>query len=131
MHLHSHLLPRPSTSNPLDNRACPMANTNQAPNLEGIIRREMHGIAEQIRVMNEINARLVQHLTTSNPPPPTANVSEELIGLVAFTKQVIMILIVTIALVKEIQPESRLHPSTSLHSRRGKDLVVSESQSSN
>ncbi|GFZ20946.1 hypothetical protein Acr_29g0001080 [Actinidia rufa] len=57
-----------STSSPLDNRAHLMANTSQAPNLEGI-RREMHGIAEKIRVMNEINARLVQHLAINNLPP--------------------------------------------------------------
>ncbi|GFY96622.1 hypothetical protein Acr_11g0009280 [Actinidia rufa] len=35
-----------------------MANISQAPNLENI-HREMHGIAEQIKIMNEINARLV------------------------------------------------------------------------
>ena len=39
-----------------------MANSNQVPNLKGI-HRKMHDIAEQIRVMNELNARLVQHLT--------------------------------------------------------------------
>ncbi|GFS38024.1 hypothetical protein Acr_00g0055200 [Actinidia rufa] len=57
MHLRSRLLFR-LTSNLLDNSAHPMANISQAPNLEGIIHREMHGIAEQIRIMNEINARL-------------------------------------------------------------------------
>ncbi|GFS33397.1 hypothetical protein Acr_00g0028180 [Actinidia rufa] len=36
MHLRSRCLPRPSTSSPLDNRAHPMANTSQAPNLEGL-----------------------------------------------------------------------------------------------
>ncbi|GFY87276.1 hypothetical protein Acr_05g0009150 [Actinidia rufa] len=35
MHLCSRYLPRPSTSSPLDNRAHPMANTSQAPDLEG------------------------------------------------------------------------------------------------
>ena len=34
-----------------------MASTNQALDLEGI-HREMHGIADQIKIMNEINARL-------------------------------------------------------------------------
>ncbi|GFS31377.1 autoinhibited Ca(2+)-ATPase, isoform 4 [Actinidia rufa] len=57
MHLRSRLLPRQSTNNPLDNRTLPMESTGQALNLEGI-HREMHGIAEQIRIMNEINARL-------------------------------------------------------------------------
>ena len=53
-----------------------MANNSQALDLEGI-HREMHGIAEQIRIMNEINARLVQHLATNNPPHPTAPVQED------------------------------------------------------
>ncbi|GFZ21661.1 hypothetical protein Acr_29g0008230 [Actinidia rufa] len=70
------LLPKPSVSNPLDNRAHPMANTNQALDLKGI-HREMHGIIEQIRIMNEINARLIQHLATNNPPSPIAPVPEE------------------------------------------------------
>ena len=43
-----------------------MANTSQASDLEGLY-REMHGIAEQIRIMNENNALLIQHLTTNNP----------------------------------------------------------------
>ncbi|GFZ01116.1 hypothetical protein Acr_14g0007510 [Actinidia rufa] len=68
MHLRSRLLPRPSVSSPLDN--------SQALDLEGL-HREMHGIAEQIRIMNENNARLIQHLTTNNPPPlPAAPVPE-------------------------------------------------------
>ncbi|GFZ06699.1 hypothetical protein Acr_18g0008690 [Actinidia rufa] len=58
MHLRSRLLPKQSTNNPLDNRAQPMANTCQALNLDGI-HREMYGIAEQIRIMNEINVPLV------------------------------------------------------------------------
>ncbi|GFS30899.1 hypothetical protein Acr_00g0014650 [Actinidia rufa] len=53
-----------------------MANTSQATDLEGI-HREMHGIAKQIRIMNEINAHLVEHLATNNPPPPIALVSED------------------------------------------------------
>ncbi|GFY94070.1 hypothetical protein Acr_09g0005160 [Actinidia rufa] len=78
MHLHSYLLYRPSTSSPLENRARPMANTSQVPDLEGL-HREMHGIAEQIRITNENNALLIQHLTTNNPPPPTiAPIQEEL-----------------------------------------------------
>ncbi|GFZ18282.1 hypothetical protein Acr_27g0000210 [Actinidia rufa] len=55
MHLRSRLLPRPSASNPLDNRAPLMAINNQAPDLEGFY-HEMHGIAEQIRIMKENNA---------------------------------------------------------------------------
>ena len=65
MHLRSRLLSRPSINSSLDNRAHPMANTSQAPDLEGI-HREMYGIVEQIRIMNEINARLVQHLATNS-----------------------------------------------------------------
>ncbi|GFY85267.1 hypothetical protein Acr_04g0000050 [Actinidia rufa] len=42
MHLRR-LLRRPSTSSPLDNNAKSMANTSQAPDLEGIIYHEMHG----------------------------------------------------------------------------------------
>ena len=76
MHLRNRLLPKPSTSNPLDSRAHPMANTNQALDLEGI-HHEMHGITEQIRIMNEINARLIQHLATNNPTSPIALVPEE------------------------------------------------------
>ena len=48
-----------------------MANTSQTPNLEGL-HREMHGIAEQIRIMNENNVCLIQPLTTNNPSPPPA-----------------------------------------------------------
>ena len=45
-----------------------MANSSQAPDFEGI-HYEMHGIAEQIRIMNKLNARLVHHLT--HTPAPT------------------------------------------------------------
>ena len=45
-----------------------MGNTNQALDLEGL-HREMHGIAEQIRIMNENNIRLIQHLAMNNSPP--------------------------------------------------------------
>ena len=65
-----------STSSPLDNRSHPMANVDQAPNLEGI-HREMHSIAEHIKIMNELNARLVKHHAKNNPPPPTAPVPED------------------------------------------------------
>ncbi|GFY92642.1 hypothetical protein Acr_08g0010380 [Actinidia rufa] len=71
MHLRSRYLPRPSASSPLDNRAPPMANTSQALDLEGL-HREIHSMAEQMRIMNENNARLVQLLTAANPPPPAA-----------------------------------------------------------
>ncbi|GFY97567.1 hypothetical protein Acr_12g0001080 [Actinidia rufa] len=69
IHLHSHLIPRPSASSHLDYQAHPMANTSQAPDLEGL-HCEMHDIAEQIRIMNENNSRLIQYLTANNPPPP-------------------------------------------------------------
>ncbi|GFZ07006.1 hypothetical protein Acr_18g0011760 [Actinidia rufa] len=71
MHLRSRYLPRPSASSPLDNKAPPMANTIQAPDLEGL-HREIHGMAEQMRIMNENNARLVQLLAAAIPPPPAA-----------------------------------------------------------
>ncbi|PSS08046.1 Chromosome-anchoring protein like [Actinidia chinensis var. chinensis] len=76
MPLCSCLLSRPSASSPLENRAHPVANTSQAPNLEGI-HREMHGITEKIRIMNKINARLEKHLATNNQPPPAAPISED------------------------------------------------------
>ena len=41
MHLRKCLLPKPSTNNPLDNRAYPMANTSQVPDLEGLHMRCM------------------------------------------------------------------------------------------
>ncbi|PSS28993.1 Kinesin-1 heavy chain like [Actinidia chinensis var. chinensis] len=72
MHMRSRCLPRPSASNPLDNRARPMANTSQAPNLEGL-HHEIHGMAEQMRVMNENNAHLIKLLAVANPPPPAAS----------------------------------------------------------
>ncbi|GFZ06832.1 hypothetical protein Acr_18g0010020 [Actinidia rufa] len=54
-----------------------MAINNQVPDLEGL-HREMHGIAEQTRIMNENNARLIQHLTINNPTLlAIAPVSEE------------------------------------------------------
>ncbi|GFZ12853.1 hypothetical protein Acr_23g0012380 [Actinidia rufa] len=71
MHLRSRNLPRPSASSPLDNRAPPMANTSQVPDLEGL-HHEIHGMAEQMRVMNENNARLIQLLAAANPQPLAA-----------------------------------------------------------
>ncbi|GFY88643.1 hypothetical protein Acr_06g0005830 [Actinidia rufa] len=71
MHLRSRNLPRPSASSPLDNRAPPMANASQVPDLEGL-HHEIHGMAEQMRVMNENNARLKQLLAAANPQPPAA-----------------------------------------------------------
>ncbi|GFY98557.1 hypothetical protein Acr_12g0010980 [Actinidia rufa] len=44
MHLRSRNLPRPSASSPLDNRAPPMANASQVPDLEGL-HHEIHGMA--------------------------------------------------------------------------------------
>ncbi|GFZ13029.1 hypothetical protein Acr_23g0014140 [Actinidia rufa] len=71
MHLRSRNLPRPSASSPLDNRAPPMANASQVLDLEGL-HHEIHGMAEQMRVMNENNARLIQLLAAANPQPPAA-----------------------------------------------------------
>ena len=42
-----------------------MANTNQAPDLESL-----HHVAEQVRIMNENIAHLIQYLAITNPPPP-------------------------------------------------------------
>ncbi|GFZ17188.1 hypothetical protein Acr_26g0004580 [Actinidia rufa] len=64
-------LPRPSASSPLDNRAPPMANASQVPDLEGL-HHEIHGMAEQMRIMNENNGRLMQLLAAANPPLPAA-----------------------------------------------------------
>ena len=52
-------------------RAHPMANTSQASDLEGL-HREIHGMGKRMRIMNENNARLIQHLVEVNPPPPVA-----------------------------------------------------------
>ncbi|GFZ16042.1 hypothetical protein Acr_25g0004510 [Actinidia rufa] len=56
---------------PPGNRSHPMANPGQVPNLEGL-HREIHDMAEQMRIMNENNGRLMQLLTAANPPLPTA-----------------------------------------------------------
>ena len=53
-----------------------MTNISKTPNLKGLY-REMHGIAEQIKIMNENNAHLIHHLITNNPPPPVVPVPEE------------------------------------------------------
>ncbi|GFZ13017.1 hypothetical protein Acr_23g0014020 [Actinidia rufa] len=66
MHLRSRNLPRPSASSPPGNRSHPMANPSQVPNLEGL-HREVHDMAEQMRIMNENNGRLMQLLTAANP----------------------------------------------------------------
>ena len=69
MHLRSCLLPIQSDNRPLDNRVPPMANSNQTSDDEGS-HCEMHNIIEQIRVMNRLNANLVQHLTQALAPLP-------------------------------------------------------------
>ncbi|GFS41820.1 hypothetical protein Acr_00g0076520 [Actinidia rufa] len=71
----SSYLPRPSASSPLDNRAHPMANPDQILDLEGL-HREIHGMAEQMRIMNEKNGRLIQLLTAANPPLPAVPVPD-------------------------------------------------------
>ncbi|GFS40591.1 hypothetical protein Acr_00g0069450 [Actinidia rufa] len=48
-----------------------MTNTNQVPDLEGL-HLEIHDMAEQMRIMNENNGRLMQLLTIANPPLPAA-----------------------------------------------------------
>ncbi|GFZ08175.1 hypothetical protein Acr_19g0011120 [Actinidia rufa] len=62
-------LPRPSASSPPGNRSRPMADPAQAPDLEGL-HREIHDMAEQMRIMNENNGRLMQLLAAANPPLP-------------------------------------------------------------
>ncbi|GFY95426.1 hypothetical protein Acr_10g0008110 [Actinidia rufa] len=71
MHLRNRNLPRPSASSPPGNRSHPMANPAQAPDLEGL-HREIHDMAEQMRIMNENNGRLMQLLAAANPPLPAA-----------------------------------------------------------
>ncbi|GFS42455.1 hypothetical protein Acr_00g0079950 [Actinidia rufa] len=75
MHLRSRHLPRPSASSPPNNRAHPMANPGQIPDLEGL-HHEIHGMAEQMRIMNENNGRLIQLLAAANPPLPASSVPE-------------------------------------------------------
>ncbi|GFZ06746.1 hypothetical protein Acr_18g0009160 [Actinidia rufa] len=48
-----------------------MANASQVPDLEGL-HHEILSMAEQMRVMNENNARLIQLLAAANPQPPAA-----------------------------------------------------------
>ncbi|GFY96614.1 hypothetical protein Acr_11g0009200 [Actinidia rufa] len=72
MHLCSRLLPRPSASSPLDNRTHLMANIGQALDLEAL-HHEIHGMAKQMRVINENNTRLIQFLAVAYPPPPAAS----------------------------------------------------------
>ncbi|GFS40805.1 hypothetical protein Acr_00g0070650 [Actinidia rufa] len=56
-----------------------MTNSSKAPDLKGI-HREMHGITEQIRMMNELSARLmgVLHIVIiADPPTLTPDVGGE------------------------------------------------------
>ncbi|GFZ20003.1 hypothetical protein Acr_28g0007080 [Actinidia rufa] len=69
--LRNRYLSRLSANNPSDNRASPMANTSQFSDLK-CLHREIHGMAEQMRIMNENNARLVQLLAAANPPHSAA-----------------------------------------------------------
>ncbi|GFS30390.1 hypothetical protein Acr_00g0011640 [Actinidia rufa] len=71
MHLRSRYLPKPSASSPPDNKAHRMANPGQVPNLKGL-HREIHDMAEQMRIMNGNNGRLMQLLSTANPQLPEA-----------------------------------------------------------
>ncbi|XP_057510773.1 uncharacterized protein LOC130793147 [Actinidia eriantha] len=48
-----------------------MANTSQVLDLEGL-HREIHSMAEQMRIMNKNNALLMQLLAVANPQPPAA-----------------------------------------------------------
>ncbi|GFY92745.1 hypothetical protein Acr_08g0011410 [Actinidia rufa] len=52
MHLRSRCLPRPSASNPLDNRTRPMTNTSQVPDLKGLHRDDdllPHDLGEKVQ----------------------------------------------------------------------------------
>ncbi|GFZ03500.1 hypothetical protein Acr_16g0001240 [Actinidia rufa] len=130
MHLCSCLLSRPSASSPLENKAHPMANTSQAPDLEGI-HREMHGITKQIRIMNKINARLVKHLTTNNQPPPTAPVSKDANQSHCSHRSGDQNSQSCHGTGHGYSTKSRPHRLASLHSRRRRSPVMLESRSSN
>ncbi|GFZ05154.1 hypothetical protein Acr_17g0007260 [Actinidia rufa] len=124
------LLSRSSTGNPLDNKAHPMANTSQALDLEGIIHREMHEIAEQIRIMNEINACLVQHLATNNPPPPIAPIPNEADWARHSYRVGDQDSQSRHSTSQRNSAKSHPHQSMSLHSRHGRNFAMSESRSS-
>ena len=53
-----------------------MANAVQASDLKGTP-HDMHGIAEQIGIMNEINARMVLHIAMNNLPHITAPIPKD------------------------------------------------------
>ncbi|GFZ14714.1 hypothetical protein Acr_24g0009040 [Actinidia rufa] len=79
-----------------------MVNASQASDLESI-HHEMYGIAEQIKIMNEINALLVQHLaTTIHLLPPHLSL-KMLIDLVVLVTWAIRIRKIIIVLVRDIQ----------------------------
>ncbi|GFY84576.1 hypothetical protein Acr_03g0013500 [Actinidia rufa] len=81
MHLRSRNLPRPSASSPPGNKSHPMANPSQVPDLEGL-HCEIHDMAEQMRIMNENNGRLMQLLAAANPPLPAAPPVSDLATLI-------------------------------------------------
>ncbi|GFS38849.1 hypothetical protein Acr_00g0059790 [Actinidia rufa] len=66
MHLRSHYLPGPSASSPLDNRAYPMANTIQVPDLEGL-HYEIHGDHSQ---NHSIGQEWRERHRSLSPAPP-------------------------------------------------------------
>ena len=106
-----------------------MMNTSQAPNLEDI-HRKMHGIAEQFKIMNEINAHLVQHLATANPPLATALISEDANRSCHSHRSRDQESQNCYNVDQGHSIRSRQHRSASLHSKRGRIHVMSESQSS-
>ncbi|GFY95388.1 root hair defective 3 GTP-binding protein [Actinidia rufa] len=128
IHLRSCLLSRQSTNNSLDNKARPMANTNQAPDLESI-HCEMHGIFEQIRIMNEINSHLMQHLAINNPPPATAPLPEDADRSHRSFQSGDQDLQNCHSAGQGHSTRSCQHQSASLHSKRGKSHGMSESRS--
>ena len=81
-----------------------MANTSQAPDLDGL-HREIHNIVEQIRIMNQNNARLIQHLPTNNLPPPLYHLSQKLNDLVVLVGRATTSLKVTEVRIGHIQIE--------------------------
>ena len=128
MHLRSHLLSIPSTSSPIDNRAHPLANTSQASDLEGI-HREMHGIVEQISVMNEISTRLIHHLNTNNPPPTTP-ILEEVDRSCHSRRYINHDSQICQSTRQAYSTRTQRHQSPSLHSRQASSHVIWESRSS-
>ncbi|GFS33319.1 hypothetical protein Acr_00g0027760 [Actinidia rufa] len=79
----------------------------------------------QIRIMNEINARLVQHLATNNPPPTIASIPDNADRSRHSHRSSEQALQNRHSVAGQgHSTRSRQHQSASLHSRRGKSLGV-------